>query len=95
MGRGWDDITGRLRLASLPDGEVSGRWDEHRMLVLSELQRLRESNKSVTCKLESISTSISALSVDVAKIQVKASIWGLIGGMIPIVVAMAMMWLKG
>jgi len=62
-------------------------WDEYRRLILNELERLHESHQILT-------KEVSAVRVDVASLKVKAGIWGLLGGLIPALVLLALMSLK-
>lgn len=59
--------------------QPGGGWAEYQRLVLSELERLNdnmEERDKVTQKMQ----------VDIAMLQVKAGVWGLIGGVIPVIV---------
>ncbi len=56
-------------------------WTEWRQHVLITLTALTE-------KMDSVST-------DVAQLKVKAGIWGLLGGAIPVVIALVFLMVKG
>ena len=62
-------------------------WDRHQLLVLDKLDVLAENDKCIDRK-------ITDLRVDVAKLKVKAGIWGLLGGAIPVSVAIILFVLK-
>ena len=62
-------------------------WDEWRIYILKELKRQAEQNKQVIHKLDEVKT-------DIATLKVKAGVWGLIGGMIPVVVILGIWLLK-
>jgi len=89
------ETTGKHRPVSLPDGEHSGKWEEHRMLVLSELTRLQERDNQTQDKLDAISKTLVGLRIDVARVQVKAGIWGALAGIIPVTLALVLYILKG
>ena len=58
-------------------------WFEHRRQVLESLRQLREDVKQLDGKVDDVR-------VDVAGLQVKASAWGALAGMIP--AAIAIVW---
>lgn len=51
-------------------------WKEWSNFVLAELKRLSEQNGN-------INTSVNTIQIEIGKLKVKSSIWGVIGGMIP------------
>lgn len=55
-------------------------WIEYRRLILSELERL---DKAVT----ELQNKISALKSDVLALQIKATLWGSVGGMLPAIIS--------
>lgn len=57
-------------------------WGEYRRLVLSELERIDRS-------LAIIHRDVSSIRSEVTTLKVKASVWGLMGGLIPVIVAIA------
>ncbi len=54
-------------------------WSEYQKLVLSELERLSD-------WLESAEKRINELRLEVAILKVKSGIWGLMGGLIPVLI---------
>jgi adenosine/AMP kinase len=54
-------------------------WDSWRTHVLSEIKRTNDS-------LAFLTATVSNLHVETAKLQVKSGVWGVIGGMIPVIV---------
>ena len=56
-------------------------WTEYRRLVLHELERLDE-------KLTKFGDKIDRLNTSVTRLQVKSGVWGAVGGMIPITIAL-------
>ena len=51
-------------------------WDKYSMMVLSELKQLNSN-------LNKLAEKFQTLSDKVAKLEVKAGFWGLLGGLIP------------
>lgn len=54
-------------------------WDNWRAHVLSELKRAND-NFAV------VAASVTNLHIEIAKLQVKSGVWGIIGGMIPVII---------
>lgn len=76
-------------------GDFDGDWDENRRLVLHELQRLSDRDEKILDRIEALTRSMVAVRMDVSSLKAKAGVFGLIGGMIPVVIALAMLFLKG
>ena len=55
-------------------------WEEYKKLVLSELERFNKNQDKFDKKLDKVI-------IDIATLKVKASIWGALGGMVPILIA--------
>jgi hypothetical protein len=55
-------------------------WNEWKNLVLAELKRGSEAHEKLGSKVESIEEKISELSSQIAILKIKASAWGVIGG---------------
>ena len=62
-------------------------WDNWRAHVLSEIKRANDN----FCILTS---AVTNLHIETAKLQVKSGVWGVIGGMIPVVVLIVIEKLK-
>ena len=62
-------------------------WDEWQNHVLAELERLAEWNGEIANTQTNILVQVSAL-------KVKAGIWGLIGGAIPVIIGLAIWIIK-
>lgn len=58
-------------------------WDNWRTHVLAEIKRANDNFSILT-------NAVSSLHIETAKLQVKSGIWGVIGGMIPVVLLIAM-----
>lgn len=57
-------------------------WLTYRRLILAELKRISASLNALDAKIERMrSDDIGSLKVDVAMLQVKAGIWGVLGGL--------------
>lgn len=69
-----------------PD-ELGKSWKELSMYVLEELKRLNENCKTFEAENKKII-------VDLAMLKVKAGVWGLAGGLIPVLVGVAIMYLR-
>lgn len=59
-----------------------GNWEEWKNHVLEELVDLKGQHGK-------IQDSLTALHIDMATLKVKAGIWGLVGGAIPVLVGVA------
>ena len=62
-------------------------WEEHQMFVLQELKRLN-------VNIEKVENKLDCISKDTAVLKVKAGLWGLLGGAIPIMIALGIYILK-
>lgn len=62
-------------------------WDKWRSHVLAELKRTNESIMLLT-------GAMTGLHIEVAKLQVKSGVWGVIGGMIPVLIMLGINKLK-
>ena len=63
-------------------------WIKQEKFVLEGMGHLRENQKEIFGKLDTII-------VDIATLKVKAGIWGLIGGMIPVGIMLIVLLIKG
>lgn len=81
--------------SALPGDPPDNSWPAYRHMVLSSLDRLNERDKYLDEKLDKIIRLQETLRLDVASLQAKSGIWGLIGGLIPVVIAMAMLLIGG
>lgn len=69
------------------DRNESASWVQYQKLVLAELERHSSA-------LEDINHRIASIQVEIAMLKVKSGIWGLMGGLIPVIIAFAMAKLK-
>lgn len=58
-------------------------WQEYQRLVLHEL-------KQHTDALEAVSKRMTAVEIQVGMLKVKSGLWGLLGGFVPVAIAVAM-----
>jgi len=70
----------------VPHDDNNG-WNEWKNLVLSELKQLREGQK------DSVSAT-QTLREDIVALKLKAGIWGLIGGSVPVITLLLIEFLK-
>ena len=64
---------------------ASNGWEQYKRLVLSELERFNRTQDKLNKKLDKVI-------VDIATLKVKSGLWGLLGGTMPILIAL-MIWL--
>lgn len=62
-------------------------WSVWRTHVLAEIKRANDNFTVVTITLQN-------MSVEMAKLQVKAGVWGLIAGSIPVIIMLALQKIK-
>ena len=63
----------------------SNGWDQYQKLVMDKLSEHDE-------KFGSIEGKLTQIQVDIATLKVKAGIWGGIGGLIPVAIAIIMFY---
>ena len=69
--------------------EQSGNsWETYGVHVLEELKRLNTSVSDLHKEVEYVKTEIAGL-------KVKASLWGALAGMVPVVITLAILALRG
>lgn len=56
--------------------------------MLADLENLRSD-------LEMIRADVAVIRLEIAQLKVKAGVWGLLGGAIPVIVALLMQFIKG
>lgn len=70
-------------------------WSKH---VLKELERLNACyivlDEQIDDKIDDLKKCIGEIKLDIAKLKVKAGIWGAIGAAIPILITLAIMAIK-
>ena len=62
-------------------------WQEWSKHVLKTLEDLND-------KYESLDEKVNQIRIDIAKLQVKAGIWGAMGGAVPVVIGLAIWILR-
>jgi hypothetical protein len=67
------------------DKDNWSKWENH---VLTELKRQNEF-------AEKTMDVVTKISIELAGLKVKSGVWGLIGGTIPVIVALAFLIIKG
>jgi len=68
-------------------GITANGWNEYSRLVLTELERLNDN-------YESLRNGIVEIKVDIAKLQVKSGVWGLVGGGVSVLVTILVLLVK-
>ena len=64
-------------------------WKEWSRHVLAELKRLSDKSDQLDRKLDD---RLTQLAVEIAKLKVKASVWGMLGGALPVLIGL-LVWL--
>lgn len=54
---------------------------------------LREMESQAECQKE-IKTELTLVRIEIAKLKVKAGIWGVVGGAVPVAIALAIMYME-
>lgn len=67
-------------------------WNEYKRLILEALRDLKESHERMENKLDGLQVNQAELKTEM---KIKGGVWGLIGGALPAIVALAFWLLKG
>ncbi len=78
----------------MEDEERRNGWNEWSRHVLAELQRLDENQQKMTAAIDNIRNEVANARGDIKVLYLKAGVVGLVGGMIPALVALALIFLK-
>ena len=70
-------------------------WPAYRHKILSDIESLQARDVRFDGKLEKIIAAQEALRIDIASLQTKSGLWGAVAGLIPVVVALAMLLIGG
>lgn len=65
----------------MSDQFTGNGWTQYQKLVLAELERHSES-------LDALEDHLSRLEIEIATLKVKAGAWGLMGGLVPVLLAL-------
>ncbi len=60
---------------------MNGDWPEWSRFILAELKRLNEVQEKIDTKLQKVT-------IDIAMLKVKSGVWGMMGGLIPIIIVL-------
>lgn len=75
--------------------DPSDTFGEYRRLILSELERLSSSVQDLTHQINQLRASdLAEIRSEIGMLKVKAGVWGLLGGLIPVLAALAALLLK-
>jgi VIT1/CCC1 family predicted Fe2+/Mn2+ transporter len=73
-------------------------WGVYRKLVLSEIAATKKAVEKLAATQDKLHAEnqamIKELAINIAMLQVKSGVWGAIGGTIPIIVFLALEYLK-
>ena len=72
----------------LDKDDNNNSWHEWSRFVLEELKRLNKVYNELDKKVDKIT-------VEIATLNVKAGVWGALAGAIPVVIGLAVIYLKG
>ena len=67
---------------------MTQEWRDDRKYVLDALDRYDRHNANMA-------DSMTSIQVQIAMLRVKSGVWGAIGASIPLLVALAFIWIKG
>ena len=81
-------MTGKGNSMPESDDLVSGDWIEWKQHVLEELKRLSKSS-------ESMGSCLGKIKVDVAKLKIRAGLWGALAGSLPVIAVFVILLLTG
>jgi hypothetical protein len=62
-------------------------WSEWGRHVLAELERLN-------LAIDGLDTKLTTVLTDIAVLKIKAGVWGLVGGLIPVTIGLVIMYLQ-
>ena len=69
---------------------------DFRERILGELKRLGEEIQEVGGKIDNLKDKeISSMKVEIGMLRVKAGVWGLLGGLIPVAIAILIALVRG
>ena len=75
--------------------DLDDTWQEYSKFVLAELKRLNNQIATIDYKISKLKDEeISKLRIEIATLKVKSSIFGVIGGGIPVLIMLGLELLK-
>lgn len=75
-------------------GSDDDSWNSYQRLILAEITRQGQALKSLGDKLDAVRTAdIPSLKVEIARLQLKSGIVGLIAGLVPVLIAVLIKYL--
>lgn len=69
------------------DNPRSNGWTEYQKLVMNTLEQHEK-------KLEGITEALTEIKVEIGMLKVKAGMWGVVGGIIPMAITLALVFVK-
>lgn len=83
------------RLAQYIEDYKMAPEDAYRDRVFIEIERIRKDIEKIDAKIDALKDGdISDMKIEIAMLQVKAGVWGLLGGLIPVGVAIIVQLLR-
>lgn len=73
----------------------SNGWNKWEKYVVSELSDLKEGSKGLRVVYEGLRDELQLARMEIERLKVKAGIWGLIGGAVPVVIGLGIWALRG
>lgn len=77
------------------EGLNNNGWDRWQNYVLNELKRLNSSYEGIVGTMSNIrANDLTKIKTEISALKVKSGIWGLMGGMIPAIIAIIIWFLS-
>ena len=75
--------------------DARSAWERDRTLILHRIEECQKTVVDLEAELKRVRLEdLVAVRIEIAKLTVKAGIWGAIGGAIPVAVGLLLGWLK-
>jgi hypothetical protein len=78
----------------VPDSKSIDSWNEWGKHVLAELERLSSSCVVIDERVQRIDARVRGIEIEIGMLKVKSGVWGLVGGMIPVLIGITLMILS-
>jgi len=79
---------------STPNNYEPNGWAEYRKLVLKELEDLHTTSDKIKDELNAIKNEQAKIKEEIATLKVKSGVWGMMGGAIPVIIALVLWLMK-
>lgn len=75
--------------------ETNEPWVEYRRLILAELERLNVGVQGLTTQIVEVRvTDLAEIRSEIGMLKVKAGVWGIVGGVLPVIILVLLSFLK-